>query len=92
LLSINRKAINEQVSKSFHGIITNSYRHNPNSDHYRQVAESLFVLCPSGLGFDTYRLWETIMLGSIPIVESNKGFDRTYVNLPVLVVNNFTDL
>ena len=45
-----------------------------------------------GLGFDTYRLWETLLLGSIPIVESNAGLDRTYSNLPVLVVHNYTHL
>lgn len=39
------------------------------SDHYLQAAQSRFVLCPSGLGFDTYRLWETLLLGAIPIVE-----------------------
>jgi len=31
-------------------------------------------------------------MGSIPIVESNAGFDRTYSNLPVLVVRNFSDV
>ena len=57
--------------------------------HLAEIALSKFVLCPSGLGMDTYRLWETLMLGSIPIVESNKGFDRTYSMLPVLIVPNF---
>lgn len=36
-----------------------------------------------------YRLWETILLGSIPIVESSPGLDRAYAMLPVLVVKNF---
>jgi hypothetical protein len=61
-------------------------------DHYRLTAESKFVLAPSGLGFDSYRLWETLILGSIPIVESNTGFDRTYSSLPVLVVRNYSDV
>ena len=61
-------------------------------DHHVQSAMAKFVLCPSGLGFDTYRLWETLLLGSIPVVESNTGFDRTYSNLPVLVVRNYSDL
>jgi len=61
-------------------------------DHFRETAEAKFVLCPSGLGYDTYRLWETLLLGSIPIVESNAGFDRTYSNLPVLVVRNYSDV
>jgi hypothetical protein len=61
-------------------------------DHYMEVASSKFALCPSGLSMDSYRLWETLALGSIPVVESNMGFDRTYSNLPVLVVHNYTDL
>lgn len=28
-------------------------------------------------------------MGSIPVVESNRGFDRTYTSLPVLIVENF---
>jgi hypothetical protein len=58
--------------------------------HIFEIAVSKFVLCPSGLGMDTYRLWETLLLGSIPIVESNKGFDRTYSLLPVMVVSNYS--
>lgn len=58
--------------------------------HYQEVAASKFALCPSGLSMDSYRLWETLALGSIPVVESNPGFDRTYANLPVLVVHNYS--
>lgn len=49
------------------------------------------VLC-NGSGYDSYRLWETLLLGSIPIVESNAGFDRTYSMLPVLVVKHFSQV
>lgn len=64
----------------------------PHADHLIETAESRFALCPSGLGMDTYRLWQTLMLGTIPVVESNPGFDRTYSRLPVLVVRNYSDL
>ena len=37
-------------------------------------------------------LWQILLLGTIPVVESNPGFDRTYSRLPVLVVRNYTDL
>lgn len=60
--------------------------------HIYEIAISKFVLCPSGLGMDTYRLWETLLLGSIPIVESNAGFNRVYSKLPVFVIPNYTDL
>lgn len=64
--------------------------HIQQTELYRKVATSKFVFCPSGLGLDTYRLWESLILGAIPIVESNPvGLDRTYGSLPVLVVENF---
>lgn len=66
--------------------------HSPLKDHFLETAQAKFVLCPSGLGYDTYRLWETLLMGSIPVVESNAGFDRTYSSLPVLVVRNYSDL
>ncbi len=70
----------------------NKYHDLGITDHIWEVATSKFVLCPSGLGMDTYRLWETLLLGSIPIVESNAGFDRTYSNLPVLVISHYSKL
>lgn len=60
---------------------------------YSRIAEAKFVFCPSGLGFDTFRLWETLLLGSIPIVEANEaGMGRAYGSLPVLVVRDFRDV
>ena len=88
-----REEINKIVSKNFNHTISNTYKaekyrqmkvfKSPISnrtvevDHYLEAAQSKFVLCPSGLGFDTYRLWETLMLGSIPIVESNRQVPNT---------------
>jgi hypothetical protein len=61
-------------------------------DHKLEAVQARFALCPSGLGFDSYRLWETLLVGTIPIVESNIGMDRTYSTLPVLVVRNFSQV
>ena len=54
-------------------------------DHMMETAESRFALSPSGLGMDTYRLWQALLVGTVPVVESNAGLDRTYSSLPVLV-------
>lgn len=51
-----------------------------------QLAASKFVLCPAGLGADTYRMWETLTMGSFPVVETAPGLDKLFSNLPVLVV------
>jgi|TARA_R110002020_G_scaffold5803_3_gene23780 hypothetical protein len=38
-------------------------------DFYELVASHDYVLCPAGNGIDTYRLWETLYLGSTPIID-----------------------
>jgi hypothetical protein len=60
--------------------------------HVMETVRSRFVLCPSGLSMDSYRLWETLVLGAIPIIESNLGMDRMFSHLPVLVVANYAQL
>lgn len=65
----------------------------PVSVWHKTIRQAKFVLCPAGLSADSYRIWETLLLGSIPIVESNpSGLDRTYSSLPVLVVKNFSQI
>jgi hypothetical protein len=60
--------------------------------HYQDLAESKFVLCAGGLGTDTYRHWETLSLGSIPVMEHSPGLDRTYSGLPVVFVKNYAEV
>ena len=37
------------------------------------------VLSPPGLGYDTYRYWETLLLGAIPVVYYNQGAEEVLV-------------
>lgn len=91
-----RKEINTIVIDAFkhHGSsLENLYgMHNQEVSFYEQFAESKFVLCPPGIGHDTYRHWEVILMGSIPIFETNPGFDRAFKGLPVLIVQSFSDV
>ena len=95
-----RQDVNEYINSTFGE--DNTYRlgrnavpkgkHLPGYHAERQYALELaggkFVVCPPGLGFDTYRLWQALAMGAIPIVESSPGLDRTYSRLPVLVVKS----
>ena len=85
-------ALNPSAATEAGAIMKSISTQKVRKDHFYEAVTGKFVLCPSGLGFDTYRLWETILLGSIPVVESNAGFDRTYSNLPVLVVRDYSEL
>jgi hypothetical protein len=76
----------------------NSYGLLNPSQFAQAVASSKFVFCPSGLGWDCYRVWEVLFLGSIPVIErspghkTGHGWDRTLDDLPVLWVDNFSEL
>lgn len=51
------------------------------------IANSKFVLCPRGNGLDTHRFYETVLMGSIPVVENSTLFPL-YRNSTVLVLDD----
>lgn len=61
------------------------------TDVYKIVTRSRFVLSPHGAGLDCYRTWETLLLGAYPVVEKG-SLDEMYKDLPVLILDNWSDL
>jgi len=57
----------------------------------KDLARSMFVLCPRGNFYDCHRTWEALLMGAIPIVKSS-SMDPLFKNLPVLIVNDFKEL
>lgn len=55
------------------------------------IARHVYVICPQGNGIDTYRFWETLYLGSIPIVV-DCPLIRELSGLPMLVIKGWSDL
>ena len=53
------------------------------------LASSKFVLSPRGNGLDTHRLWETLYVGSYPIVKTSP-LDSAYEGLPVVIVSDWS--
>jgi hypothetical protein len=60
-------------------------------DTLRNMSYCAFVASPLGNGLDCHRTWETLVLGSIPIVKTSI-LDNLYKELPVLIVNNWSDV
>ena len=58
-------------------------------DYITTLETYKFCICPPGRGIDTHRCWEALMVGTIPIVLSSP-LNSLYINLPVLIVENFT--
>jgi hypothetical protein len=60
-------------------------------NYLQKIARSKFVICPPGNGEDTHRLWETLYVGSIPIVLYNPVHDG-WQDLPILFIKSWEDI
>jgi hypothetical protein len=59
--------------------------------YLRDLKRSVFVLSPTGSGFDCYRTWEALLCGCYPIVPHSK-MDHLFDGLPVVLVHNFNEV
>ncbi len=57
----------------------------------REIRNHTFVLCPRGNGIDTHRLWESLYMGSIPIVKRDIAFEE-FNDLPICFINDWTQI
>lgn len=60
------------------------------ADLWTSMGRSAFMICPSGQGNDTHRVWETLALGRIPIVDRTST-SQVYDGLPVWMVDGWSD-
>jgi hypothetical protein len=67
------------------------FQHVPMPQFYEQIASHPFVLSPPGAGPDCHRHWESMMLGSIPIVLRSDA-TRILDDMPCLQVNNWGEV
>lgn len=58
---------------------------------WKKMINYKYVISPLGNGLDCHRTWEAIILGCIPIVKTSV-LDTMYDGLPVLIVQNWTDV
>lgn len=61
-------------------------------DYMRETAQSKFTISPIGDSFDCYRHWETIMVGSIPIIMRGGPCDPLFEGLPILLIDRWDEL
>lgn len=60
-------------------------------DTFKNQSKYAFVVSPHGNGLDCHRTWEALCLGCIPIIKTSP-FDSLFNNLPVLIVNDWSDI
>lgn len=59
-------------------------------EYFIDLGRSKFVLCPTGTGLDTHRVYESLLCGATPVV-LHGPLDSLYERLPVCIVNSWTD-
>lgn len=60
-------------------------------EYINNVYSHKYVICPEGNGMDTHRVWETLYMGSIPIVLESINNDY-YRDLPILMIHAWGEL
>ena len=58
---------------------------------WREKTRFAFVISPHGHGLDCHRTWESLALGSIPIVRRS-SLDGLYDGLPVVIVDDWREI
>jgi hypothetical protein len=57
-------------------------------EYLTDVKSSRYVLSPAGNGIDCHRLWETLLMRSIPVVENSINISF-YKHLPILIADDW---
>jgi len=63
----------------------------PRNETWTNMSKYAYVLSPHGNGLDCHRTWEALVLGCIPVVKKS-SLDALYEDLPVLIVDDWTNI
>lgn len=63
-----------------------------NQDYYKSLSEHSFVICPTGNGIDSYRVWEGLYLRTIPILQHSDFAIRLQREFPIMIVDSYAEL
>lgn len=58
-------------------------------EYYDKLIRSRTVLANPGLGYDCFRIWESLLCGAVPVFEKGTGLDRSLYKLPALLLEDF---
>ena len=69
--------IDRAIGTSFQ---TSGLVRSPTEQYVPALKNSIFTLCPAGKNAESYRIWEAIMAGSIPVIERTTLGDDEHTN------------
>ncbi|CAE7236327.1 clpC, partial [Symbiodinium necroappetens] len=63
----------------------------PWRSYLRALGRHAFVAAPLGHGLDSHRVWEVLLMGSVPVVIAS-SLDGLYAEFPVVIVQSWWDV
>lgn len=91
-----RATLNECFAKKTWATVKKPLSSQPNHyvNYLTDIKKHQFVLCPSGnaKGCDCHRDWETLYMRRVPVVERSPYLEKVFDGLPVLFVNDFSEV
>tara|TARA_B000000475_G_scaffold267948_1_gene259727 strand:+ start:75 stop:1115 length:1041 start_codon:yes stop_codon:yes gene_type:complete len=60
-------------------------------EYYNNIKDYKYVLAPWGNGIDTFRLWESLYLGSIPVTKYHRTY-KSFSDFPIMFVESYDDI
>jgi len=91
-MNFDKKTFLEERFPVFRQFTAASYCYRPPQKPYRgymaDLAASKFEIAPRGNAWDTHRIWESLYVGTIPIVKSSP-LDKLYAGLPILIIQDW---
>lgn len=82
-----------EILKNKPWVTVDMHNNGYNFDSYLDnIYNHRFVVCPEGNGIDTHRIWESLYMGTVPIVEHNinNSFYEHY--LPITLTDEWIDI
>lgn len=63
----------------------------PFEEYMQEISKYKFVICQRGNGIDTHRVYETLWMGSVPVIQHCE-LDDMYSQWPVILVDDFANI
>jgi hypothetical protein len=60
-------------------------------NYLNELSKFRWVACPRGNGIDIHRLWETLYIGSLPLVDKNINTEQ-YKDLPIIYIDDWKNI
>lgn len=62
------------------------------TEYLNKITNSKFVISPEGNGIDCHRIWETLLVGSVPIVSRSIFTEELEKEFPILIINSWEEV